>query len=466
MERSHDGRGIDMLEGPIAGRLALFALPLAVAGILQQLFNSTDVAVVGQFDSSTAQAAVGASSPLINLMVTLFTGVSLGLNVCVASLTGSGERERIEPAEHTGVLLSGICGLVTIAVGEPLAEPLLRVMETPSDVIVDATTYLRIFFFAIAFQLVYDFAASVLRGSGDSSRPMYVLAVSSVINLVFDLLLVAGLGMGIAGAAVATVIANAFSAVAVLGMLARDKGDIHFSPGRLRMTRRYLRAILSVGLPAGLQGAIFSVSNMIVQSGINAFGPEVIDGNAAGLGFEYLTYYVVYAFAQGATTFTSANFSARDADRCRRVYRAGMVLGVGLSTALAVTVAVFRSDLVRIFTSDPAVIPFAETRILTATLFNGVTGTYEVPGGCLRGMRHSTVPTVITAIGSCVVRVLWVWVVMPLAGLTTFAGLVVIFPISWAGMGVAMNVVYFHVRHAEFSRMDAPRVRSSSGTAA
>ncbi|MGI6230531.1 MAG: MATE family efflux transporter [Tractidigestivibacter sp.] len=442
-----------MLNGPIAGKLVRFALPLAAAGILQQLFNSTDVAVVGRFDSTTAQAAVGASGPLINLMVTLFTGISLGLNVCVASLIGSGERKRIEPAEHTGIMLSLVCGLITIALGEALADPLLRIMSTPESVIGDAVIYLRIFFVAIAFQLVYDFAASVLRGSGDSSRPMYVLAVSSVINLVFDLLLVAGVGMGIAGAAIATVIANAFSAGAVLLMLARDTGDIHFSPHALRIERRYLRTILSVGLPAGLQGAIFSVSNMIIQAGINAFGPEVIDGNAAALSFEYLTYYVVYAFAQGATTFTSANFSARDPARCRRVYRAGMLLGIGLSSALAVTIAVFRSSLVLIFTSDPGVIPYAELRILFVTMLNGISGTYEVPGGCLRGMRHSTVPTVITAIGSCVVRILWVWVVMPLTGMTTYLDLVIIFPLSWAGMGVAMNIIYFKIRREEFAHM-------------
>lgn len=456
MEETHGSRGIDMLNGPIAGKLVRFALPLAAAGILQQLFNSTDVAVVGQFDSSAAQAAVGASGPLINLMVTLFTGVSLGLNVCVASLIGSGERERIEPAEHTGILLSLACGLITIALGEALAGPLLRIMSTPESVIGDAIIYLRIFFVAIAFQLVYDFAASVLRGSGDSSRPMYVLAVSSMINLVFDLLLVAGVGMGIAGAAIATVIANAFSAGAVLLMLARDTGDIHFNPHALRIERRYLRTILSVGLPAGLQGAIFSVSNMIIQAGINAFGPEVIDGNAAALSFEYLTYYVVYAFAQGATTFTSANFSARNPTRCRSVYRAGMLLGIGLSSALAVTIAVFRSSLVLIFTSDPAVIPYAELRILFVTMLNGVSGTYEVPGGCLRGMRHSTIPTVITAIGSCVVRILWVWMVMPLTNMTTYLDLVIVFPLSWAGMGVVMNIIYFKIRREEFSHMARP----------
>lgn len=448
---------IDMLHGPLVGKLVRFALPLAAASMLQQLFNSCDIAVVGQFEGRISQAAVGASAPLINLMVSLFTGISLGLNVCIASYLGSGEREKLSEAEHTGITLSVVCGIIVIVLGELFSGTLLMMMNTPAEVMGDATTYLRIFFWAIAFQLVYDFAASVLRGSGDSQRPMYVLASSSVINLIFDILLVGPCGLGIAGAAYGTVIANAWSALATLWLLRKEKGEIHLQPSQLRLSGNYVREIFAIGLPAGIQGALFSASNIIIQAGINSFGATILDGNTAGMNFEMYTYFIVNAFGQAATTFTGANAAARNAERCRAIFRYAALIGISCSLVVGVIFYIFRAQFILIFTAEAVVIPYGFLRMTYGELLNWLTGTYEISGGCLRGMKYSSIPTIITALGCCVLRIIWVFGIMPAFGLNSFPDLLLIYPISWAITGVAMNLIYFWIRKREFDRWAAAK---------
>lgn len=445
---------IDMLNGPLAGKIILFSLPIAASSILQQLFNSADLAVVGRFDSSAAMAAVGSTVPLINLIVGLFMGFSIGINVMIASLIGSENYDEINDAEHTGIMLSIVSGIVVLAVGEIFSPILLRYMDTPDSLMPMAELYLRILFCAVPFMLVYDFGASVLRGSGDSTRPLYALTASGIINVILNVIFVAGFKLGVAGVAIATVIANIISASLVLGFLIGEEDEFHFSFKNLRIHREYLKQILTIGVPAGLQFVVFSISNVVIQTGINGFGSDAIAGSTAAQNFEYIVYFVISAFAQAATTFTSANFAAMNRERCRTVYRDALTIGMASAFAIGLIFFIGRWQFLRIFSTESGVLAYAVIRMGMVTLFDGMTGTYEIPGGCLRGMQHSTAPMIITILGSCVFRLIWIATIFQMEQFHTFEMLCIVYLISWIITGITMNIAYFRYRRIEFKKID------------
>ena len=320
IKKKEKNREIDMLHGKLAGKLIMFALPLALSTILQQLFNSADVAVVGRFAGSSALAAVGSCVALVGIFVNLITGLSVGPNAALANLIGQGKREQISSMLHTILTFGLVLGIGLMILGFLIAKPILVLSGTPDSVMDQALLYIRIYFLSIPFMVLYNFGAAALRSYGDSKRPMYYLLFAGAVNVVLNLLLVVGVHLGVEGVAIGTLASNLLSASMVLICLYRREDEFQFRFGRMQIQKAFLRRVLAIGIPAGIQGAIFSVSNVFIQSGINSFGEDAIAGSSVGLNFEYFTYAIASAFAQGAVTFTSQNYGAGNLKRCKKIF--------------------------------------------------------------------------------------------------------------------------------------------------
>lgn len=439
---------MDMLHGNLFRNIILFALPLAACSILQQLFNSVGTAVVGRFASSQALAAVGSNGPIIGLMVTLFSGISLGSNVVIASYIGSRNTERIPGVVHTAISLALISGIFLLLIGQVIAHPILSLMGTPDDVIELAAVYLRIYFLGMPFIMLYDFGSSILRSIGDTRRPLYALLFSGVINVLFNILFVVILHMGVTGTGLATVLANGTSALLVIYFLLHEEEPIRLSFRKLVIIKPELIRIIRIGVPAGLQGMVFSLANVCIQSAINGFGSDVVAGSAAAINFEYFSYFLVNAFGQATVTFTSQNYGAGEYARCRKVFREGMLAGLLSSGFLCLIFVLGRNFFAGLYTTDPQVLPYATLRILWVVSFEWMTGTYEISGAALRGMGHSMTPAVLTVFGSCVVRLLWVYTVCSIHH--SFWLLLMIYPISWVVTGTLVLTAYFRTRRRLF----------------
>ena len=363
--RSHQ---INMLEGPLGKKILLFTLPLAGCSILQQLFNSTDVAVVGRFSSSQALAAVGSNGPLINMLVLLFTGLSVGANVLIARYIGQNDRKKVSEAVHTVITLSLICGFLLLILGQVIAAPLLRLMNTPDDVIDLAATYLRIYFMGMPFVMLYNFGSAILRSVGDTSRPLYCLVISGIVNVLLNLFFVIVCDMSVAGVGIATVIADGISAGLVMMFLIRNEDEsIRVNPKKLSFKKEHLIMILKIGAPAGIQGMVFSISNVFIQTAVNGFGSQAVAGSSAELNFEYITYYIVSAFSQTAVTFTSQNYGALQFDRCKKVFRLCMLFSCIFTGCVSVIFMLGSGFFITFFTTDPTVIKYAIIRMAIVT---------------------------------------------------------------------------------------------------
>ena len=423
-QRSHQ---INMLEGPLGKKILLFTLPLAGSSILQQLFNSTDVAVVGRFSSSQALAAVGSNAPLINMLVLLFTGLSVGANVLIARYIGQNDRKKVSEAVHTVITLSLICGFLLLILGQIIAAPLLRLMNTPDDVIDLAATYLRIYFMGMPFVMLYNFGSAILRSVGDTSRPLYCLVISGIVNVLLNLFFVIVCDMSVAGVGIATVIADGISAGLVMMFL--------------------------IGAPAGIQGMVFSISNVFIQTAINGFGSQAVAGSSAELNFEYITYYIVCAFSQTAVTFTSQNYGALQFDRCKKVFRLCMLFSCIFTGCVSVIFMLGSGFFITFFTTDPTVIKYAIIRMAIVMLLELMTGSYEISGGALRGIGHSLLPAILTIFGSVVFRIIWLFTVFK--AFHTYDMLLMVYPVSWLITGTSVLIAYFIIRKREFKKVSA-----------
>ena len=450
MNRRRTGNAIDMLNGSLLDKILLFALPLVANSVLQQLLNTADIAVVGTFAGSASMAAVGSNANVISLFITLFNGLAVGANILIARMIGAGRQREIPGAVRSIFWLALACGALLTVAGQLAARPLLTLMSTPSDVMPLAVTYLRIYFCGMPFIMVYNFGAAMLRGKGDSRRPLVSLALSGVVNIALNVLFVAVFKMDVAGVALATDISNAVSASIVLLILLREEETFRLVPGGPRIAPDHLGEVLRVGVPAGLQGVVFSLSNVAVQTVINSFGAAAVAGSAAAANFQYLSFFVVAAFGQAAVTFVSQNFAARQYDRCRRVFR--LVLSAQLIVTILVDLAFMltRHWYIRFFTLDDEVVRFAMIHLFRATAWNFLTGTYEIPAGAMRGLGYSTLPAVITLVGSCAFRFVWIWTVMPVRH--DFATLMFCYPATWVITSAAMLTAYFLVARKQLPR--------------
>lgn len=422
---------LDMLNGPIWSRLPRFALPVAATAVLEQLFNASDVAIVGNFtgdERTAAVAAVGANSPVISLIVNLFVGVALGANVVIANAIGRGDREAVRKAVHTSVVIAVIGGFFVSIVGELTADILLRSLNVPDDVLPLALTYLRIYLLGMPVILLYNFEAAIFRSVGDTKIPLLALAVSGALNVLLNLFFVAVLHMTVDGVAIATVISNAISSVLLFLRLRKTTQPIHIEFRELRIDRGVLAKILKIGLPAGIQSAVFSVSNIVIQSAINSLGKVVMAASSAAYNIEIFAYDVLNSFSQACTTFVGQNYGAGQIKRCRRTLLLCLAEDA-IASAAAIALVLFAGRfLLSIFNSEPEVVEIGYTRL--SIIFTAYTFTmlYEVMSGYLRGFGFSLIPAILTMIGVCGVRIAWIQLVF--SQNQTFSTIMYAYPLS------------------------------------
>ena len=447
MEKRHN-INTNMTEGSLLDKIIIFALPLAATSILQQLFNAADLAVVGRFASSQAMAAVGSNSSVINLIISFFVGLSVGANAVIAMEIGGGHKDQINETVHTVITVSLVAGCFLIVIGFFLSKPILILMAAPEEVLNLAILYLRIYFFAMPALMIYNYGSAILRSKGDSARPLYAMILSGIVNIILNLIFVIAFHLSVVGVALATVLSNMLGAGLILYFLMTEEETFRLDFKKLSINKNYLFKMMNIGLPAGLQGAVFSLSNVVIQSTVNSFGSDAIAGATAAANFDFISYCAMNGFAQAAVTFTSQNYGARKFDRCKKVFRICMTCGVGASAIIVLLLVTFRYQVIQLFTTDQQVIDYAMIRIMSAFLFHFLIGTYEISGGCLRGMNRSLFPALISIFGTCVFRLIYVFTYIP--SHHTFSSLFHVYPLSWILTGAITVSVYFIVRTRVF----------------
>lgn len=405
-----------MLHGPIWNKLPLFAFPVAATAILEQLFSASDIAVVGNFTGTgktVAVAAVGANSSIIALIVNLFVGIALGANVIIANAMGRDDREAVKKAVHTSIVAAFLGGILVTAVGELVAAPLLSSFHVPDDVFASALLYLRIYLLGMPVILLYNFEAAIFRSVGDTHVPLIALATSGVLNVVLNLFFVAVLHMTVNGVAIATVISNTVSSVLLFRCLRVSRQYIHVEWQSLRIDREAFGQIMKIGLPAGIQSAVFAVSNIVIQSAINSLGTVVMAASSAAYNIEIFAYDVLNSFSQACTTFVGQNFGAGQIQRCRRTLILCLIEDL-IASAAAIALVLFAGKfLLAVFNNDPQVISIGYTRLLMVFSAYTFSMLYEVMSGYLRGFGISLVPALLTTIGVCGIRIGWIYFVFP-----------------------------------------------------
>ena len=450
-------RRTDMLNGNLFSGILMFAIPLAASSILQQLFNSVDVAVVGHFaqNRAVATAAVGSNGSVINLIINLFVGISVGANVVISNYIGRGERKKANSCVHTAMTIAIISGVFLLFLGLFIARPLLELMSTPEDVLPYAVQYLHIYFLGMPFIMVYNFGSAILRCIGDTRRPLYCLIISGVLNAALNLFLVMAFHMDVTGVAIATVISNIVSASLVCVFLLREKSEITFSIRKMGIRRDDLVRMLRIGVPAGLQSMLFSISNVFIQSVLNRFGTSVVAGSAVTLNFENFSYYIISAFSQACVTFTSQNIGASRVDRCKKIFRLSMLMSVILSLIMNYTFFFGRGFFIYLFTSDETVAYYAAIRMLYILAPYFLINTYEISGAALRGMGYSLTPAMMSVFGTCIFRLIWAYTIPKLN--QSLGALYIVYPISWIITGTLVLSSYIIIRREVFSKIEKGR---------
>lgn len=436
---------VDMLRGGLFGKILIFALPLFFSGLLQQSFNSVDIAVVGRWGGHEALAAVGNNGMVISLIINLFVGISVGANVVIANYIGRNDCNGIRNAIRTSAMVALWSGVLLLCVGLAVAEPLLKWLDTPPEVLDLAVLYLRIFSLGMPFMMAYNFGSAILRSMGDTRRPFYALVISGIINAGLNLLLVIVFDMSVAGVAIATVVANGVNAAIIIFILLKEKEPFRLDYKSLGIWVADLRKILKIGVPAGVQGMVFSISNVFILASINGFGAAVAAGSSAALNFEYYCYFAISAFAQAAVAFTSQNYGAGNYDRCRRVFRVSLLLSFMFCGFMNLFIWWQRGMFVGLFSSDPEVLHYAAIRIESVLLFQFIACSYEISGASLRGLGYSMTPTVLTIFGTCVFRLGWVWWISRYN--RGFSDLMLVYPVSWIITGIAVYMAYRLISH-------------------
>lgn len=422
---------IDMTNGPILMKLLGFSIPLIFSSTLQLLFNAADVIVVGRFAGENSLAAVGATGALINLMVNLFVGLSVGTTVVTAHFFGAGKGAAVEQSVHTGVLMSIYSGIILTVMGIIGTRFILQFMQVPVEIFGLASLYLKVYFAGITASMVYNFGSALLRAKGDTRRPMYYLLFAGIINVILNLIFVIVFKMDVAGVALATIISQCVSAFLVIRALMKEEGEFHLDLRRLRIEREILIRVIKIGVPAGFQGMVFSLSNIVIQSAINGFGAQVVAGSSAAGNIEGFIYTAMNGFAQGALTFSSQNLGAGRLDRVRRsvVVSELSVLVTGL--LLGGSVFLFRNFFLGLYSDNPAVIAAGATRISIICLLYALCGMMETTANMVRGLGHSLLPMVVSIAGVCGMRILWIATIFQVPRFHTFEVLFYSYPVTW-----------------------------------
>lgn len=442
-------RHVDMLHGPLAGKIFLFSLPLIASGVLQQSFNAVDVAVVGRYSSTQAIAGVGSNGPVISILVNLFIGIAVGANAVIANYLGAKDDDAVRKSVSTVAVLSLVSGFLLMFLGFFLARPILEAMSTPPDVIDLGERYLKIYFLGMPFMMIYNFGSAIMRSVGDTSKPFYTLLIATICNLVLDVLFVSMFSSGVEAVAWATVISNGVNAGLIVAFLMKESGPVRLVMKRWRVSRKALGRMLSIGVPAGLQGMIFSISNIFIQSAINSFGSAAVAGSASALTFEAYCYYIISAFCAATIAFSGQNYGAGLYARCRREFAICMMFSVVICGTCNLLIVFNGAKCIGIITSDPDVMHYALIRIRTVLTWQAIASSYEIAGAYMRSFGYSVIPMLITIFGTCVLRLAWVFIYSGFGH--TFNNLLNIYPISWAITGVLVVTAAMIVSRRAFA---------------
>ena len=438
------GHGIDMLNGPLLPRILLFALPLALSSILQLLFNAADVVVLGRFVGPDALAAVGSTASLINLLVNLFVGLSVGVNVLVARNYARGDEAEVQDIVHTSVAVSVLSGILLIFVGYFFSGPMLLLMGSPENVLPMSVIYLRIYFAGMPFILLYDFGAAILRAIGDTRRPLYYLLFAGVLNVFLNLFFVLVCNMGVAGVAIATSVSNMVSSLLVARALMREESALRLHLRRLKVDLQVLKKIFTIGLPAGIQGCIFSVSNVLIQSSVNSFGYIVMAGCTASNNLEGFVYQAMNAVYQANLSFTSQNIGAGRYSRINRILYTCLFVVTVIGAGMGILFCIFGTPLLGIYSTEPEVIKAGLVRLyfICGTYF--LCGWMDVLVGSMRGMGYAILPMIVSLIGACGLRILWIMTIF--AGHHTMEMLFLSYPVSWIVTALVHYICFRRLR--------------------
>lgn len=441
MEKELKKQKLDMLNGSIWNKLPVFALPIAATGILEQLFNASDIAIVGNFaqtDKTAAVAAVGANSPIIGLILNLFIGIALGANVVIANAIGRDDKQTVQKAVHTSMVVSVIGGVLVAIIGEIIAEPLLTALNVPSDVLELALLYLRIYFLGMPVILLYNFEAAIFRSIGETKMPLIALTLSGILNVLLNLFFVIVLKMSVNGVATATVLANVVSAGILYIKLIKSDKYIKVEFKKLRIDGKVFAKIMQIGLPAGIQSAVFAVANIVIQGAINSLGTTVIAASSAAFNIEIIAYNVMNSFSQACTTFVGQNFGANKIDRCKKTLFLCLIEDAIASGTAILIVLITGKFLLSIFNNNPEVIEIGYTRLVIIFIAYIFSMLYEVMSGYLRGFGFSLVPAILTTVGVCVLRIIWINTVFPAN--RTFVTIMTAYPVSLATTAVLIFI--------------------------
>lgn len=422
---------IDMCSGSVFGKMLFFALPLMCSSILQLLFNAADIVVVGRFAGDNALAAVGSNTALINLLTNIFVGLSVGSNVLTAQYYGAKKEDDLKETVHTSMLLSLYSGLLLTVVGLAGARGLLELMQAPPEVLDLAVLYLRIYFLGMASMMIYNFGSSILRAIGDTKRPLYYLFGAGVVNVALNLFFVIICHLGVAGVALATVISQTISALLVVRCLIKEQGGIHLELKELAISKEKLGKIMRIGLPAGFQGTVFSLSNVVIQSSVNSFGNIAVAGNSAAANIEGFVYMAMNAFYQATISFTSQNYGARQYKRIYKILFAGELYVIVTGTLLGNLAVFFGNTLLGIYSSSAEVIMAGMARLRIICTVYALCGIMDVLVGALRGIGYSIIPMIVSLIGACGLRLLWIATVFKIPEYHSLTTVYLSYPITW-----------------------------------
>lgn len=442
---------IDMCNGSIMDKLIAFALPLMLSGILQLMFNAVDIVVVGRFTGSSALAAVGSTSALINIFTNLFIGVSLGSNVLAARFFAAGKTKEMSDTVHTSITLALVSGIVMACLGLIFSRIALELMGTPSDVIGQSVLYMRIYFCGMPFFMLYNYGAAILRAVGDTVRPLAFLIISGVTNAVLNMILVIVFHMGVAGVAIATIFSQMISCVLVLRCLHRTEGCYQLRFSKLTMKKAYLKQIFQVGLPAGIQSTVINFSNALLQSSVNSFGAIAMAGYTASNNILGFLYTAINSVTQACMSFTSQNYGVGKYKRMDHILLNCIVLSVSTALLMGGGAYVFGPKLMGIYTKDPEVIQCGMEILAYTTVTYFLCGLMDLFPGALRGMGHSAVPMILSIIGTVGVRIIWIYGVFP--SHRSLGALFLSYPISWIATIIMQVICFLFVRkkvHSQF----------------
>lgn len=440
-------QGMDLIHGPLSSNIWRMAIPLALTGLMQQFFNAADIAMVGRFVDAQSMAAVGSNAPLITTLLSLFIGLSIGTNVVLAGFIGQGREDKVNDGVHTSLVMAFLCGLVLAGIGEIATRPTLLWLKTPPEVFSIAELYLRILFIEQPFLLLYNFEASIFRAIGDTRTPLLALSLGGVCKIALNLIILLLFHGGAGGVAIGSIIANIISSLFLFRNLHRSHTMFHVSFRRLKMHGDIVLRILKIGLPAGLQGIVFCLSNLIIQSALNSLGPTVMAASAAGYNIEIFVYYMMYAMAQVNTTVVGQNYGAREFSRCRKATRICFKQTAILSLILTAIILLFSEPLLSLFSTSPDVVEYGKIRLHCVVCFLWLNAILDIYAGSLRGYGNSLIPALISLIGICSVRITWVYIIFPLY--PTMKTLMLCYPASW----VVTNVVLAGVYHLYIQRL-------------